>query len=126
MYGHDEGRTTLAIELIADMVLDALRADENNHHYALTSEGPVHLGSEGALRQWLRKSVDPNDHDRGDVRTLNNCRCVTFGYDGQAFLCLRHNDDEPISPDTSLAVVEDVSHILIDTDFLDGWIAIGA
>jgi hypothetical protein len=126
MYANDDVRTARAIELIGGMLLRSLRADENTLHFALTSEGPVQLGSQEALREWLRKSIDPNGAGGGDVRTLNNCRCVTFGYDGQAFLCLRHDDDEPISPDTSLAVVEDVSHLLSGSDYFDGWIAMGA
>jgi hypothetical protein len=126
MYGNEDARTALAIELISDIVFNALRADENTLQFAITSAGPIHLESKGDLLEWLRNSVDPNGGGGGDVRTLDNCRCVTFGYDGQAFLCLRHDDDEPVSTDHSLAVVEEISHYLASTDYFDGWIAISA
>ena len=46
----------------------------------------------------------------------------TFGYDGQALLCLRHEDPPPVSSDTSLAIVEERSDLLVDSDWFDGWI----
>ena len=45
---------------------------------------------------------------------------ATFGFDGQAFLCLRHEDEPPVSPAPDLVeVVEDPTY-LTGTDFFDG------
>jgi len=126
MYGLEGDRTAAAIETIADIVFNCLRADDDTYQFALTSSGPLHLETDEALRDWLLKSVDPNAPAGGDVRSASNCRCVSFGYDGQALLCLRHDDAAPISPDISLAVIEERSHYLAETDYLDGWIGISA
>lgn len=138
MSGHNDERTTAAINLISDVVFDSLRCGGDSFQHAVVWADPgdepggtfhediaephvLELKSDEALRGWLRKSVDPNDVGGGDVRSIATCRCVTFGYDGQAFLCLRHEDEPPISPDLELAVVEERPELLVNTDYFDGW-----
>src|SRR4051794_19735640 len=123
-YGHEDQRTPAALDLIADIVCGSLRRGGDTFHFSVVWANPGEepggvwnedtaepqiskLDTEDALRDWLRKSVDPNKPGGGDVRSIATCRCVTFGYDGQAFLCLRHEDEPPVSGDPSLAVVEE-------------------
>ena len=54
------------------------------------------------------------------IRSMISCRSVTYGYDGQAFLCLRTEDAAPVSPDPASIVVEDRSELLLDNDLMDG------
>ena len=54
------------------------------------------------------------------IRSLVTCRAVSYGYDGQAFVCLPH-DIAPVStPDDDLITVTDQSQMLLDTDWMDG------
>jgi hypothetical protein len=138
-YGVEDERTSAAIDLTADIVCQSLRRGGDTFHYSVVWANPgeepdgmwneeiaephiVKLDTEDALRDWLRKSIDPNKPGGWTVRSIATCRCVTFGYDGQAFLCLRHEDEPPVSPDTSLAVVEERSEFLAETDYFDGWV----
>ncbi len=66
----------------------------------------------------IRRTADPWDSCYMWVRCQTTCRSVTFGYDGQAFLCLRHED--PVPPRSSLIWVEERSEMLSETDYLDG------
>ena len=137
-YGVEDERTSAAVDLIADIVLRSLRRGGDTFHYCVVWANPgeepdgnwnediavphvFKLDTEGVLRDWLRKCVDPNRPGWGIVRSIATCRCVTFGYDGQALLCLRHEDDPPVSPDASLAVVEERPEFLADCDYFDGW-----
>ena len=138
-FGQKSERTTAAVNLIAEIVLGCLSRGGDNFHYSVVWANPgeepggswnedvaiphvVQLDSTESLRGWLRRSVDPNDAGGGDVRSIATCRAVTFGYDGQAFLLLRHENAPPISPDLSLAVVAERPDLLRDTDWFDGWI----
>lgn len=137
-YGVEDERTSAAIDQIADIVLRSLRRGGDTFHYSVVWANPgeepggiwnddiaephvFNLGTEDVLRDWLRKTVDPNRPGGGDVRSIATCRCVTFGYDGQALLCLRHEDEPPVSPDPTLAVVEERPELLLDCDYFDGW-----
>ena len=139
MFGREDERTSAAINLIADIVFDSLRRGGDTFQHAIVwadaGEEPggtfdedsaephvFELKSDEALRDWLRRSVDPNDVGGGNVRSIATCRCVTFGYDGQALLCLRHEDEAPVSPDPNLAVVEERHDLLLDCDYFDGWV----
>ena len=131
-------RTFASLDLITDIVCRCLRQGGDTFHYSVVWANPgeepggiwnedvaeahvFKLDTEEALRGWLRKSVDPNVSGGGDVRSISTCRCVTFGYDGQALLCLRHEDEPPVSPDPSLAVVEERPDFIEKTDYFDGW-----
>jgi hypothetical protein len=70
------------------------------------------------LRLVLRRVADPWDSYFMWVRCQTTCRFVFFGYDAQAFLCLRHEDEAP--PASSLIQVEDRTAMLTETDFFDG------
>ncbi|RZJ37556.1 MAG: hypothetical protein EON86_17030 [Brevundimonas sp.] len=54
------------------------------------------------------------------IRSMISCRSVMYGYDAQAFLCLRTEDEAPASPDPSLILVEERPDLLLQTDYLDG------
>lgn len=54
------------------------------------------------------------------IRSMISCRAVMYGYDAQAFLCLRTEDEAPISPDPDTIVVEERPDLLLETDYLDG------
>jgi hypothetical protein len=140
MYGTNDERTSPAIDLIARMVFDCLRSGGDRFHYVadwanpgeapggpVTIEGAephiVSLHSDDALMDRLKRSIDPHAGTWGTIRSIATCRCVTFGYDGQAFLCLRHEDDLPVSPDPQLAVVEERSDLLAHSDYFDGFLA---
>ncbi|HWA63304.1 MAG TPA: hypothetical protein VG939_18150 [Caulobacteraceae bacterium] len=54
------------------------------------------------------------------VRSILSCRSVTYGFDGQAFLCLHTEDPAPTSPDPALVVVWEATELITQTDYLDG------
>lgn len=70
------------------------------------------------LRAVLRRVADPWDAYFMWVRCQTTCRGVFFGYDAQAFLCLRHEDASPRA--TALIQVDDRSTELTETDIFDG------
>ncbi|MBB5697194.1 hypothetical protein [Sphingomonas yantingensis] len=138
-FGIADERTSDAINLVAEIVFECLRRGGDSFQYSVVWANPgeepggicnadiavphvFRLETEDALRKWLRKSVDPNTSGGGDVRSIATCRTVTFGYDGQALLCLRHDDAPPVSSDLKLATVEERPDLLGETDYFDGWI----
>jgi len=138
-YGVEDERTSAAVNLVADIVLRSLRRGGDTFHYSVMWANPgeeplghwhediaephiFKLDTEDVLRDWLRKCVDPNRPGWGIVRSIATCRCATFGYDGQALLILRHEDEAPVSPDASLAVVEERPDFLTESDWFDGWV----
>jgi hypothetical protein len=138
-YSVQDERTSAAFDLIANIVFQCLRRGGDMFQYSVVWANPgeemgtvynediaephlFRLETDDALRDWLRKSVDPNVMGGGTVRSVATCRSVTFGYDGQALLCLRHEDEPPVSSDLSLAVVEERTELLTESDWLDGWV----
>ena len=133
----DEAR---CIAIVAGMVFDCLRADGDDFHYLVDWRDPgappdmpgfnsdiaephiVELRRPDALRDCLTKAVDPDGTGGGTVRSIATCRAATFGFDGQAYVCLRHEDAPPVSPDPSLVIVEERPDILLKTDLFDGWL----
>lgn len=122
-----------ALSLIANMVADSLREGGDCSHQAVIWEGPsvldqsysvVALPDRDGVLAAIAKLLDPNDLSGGSIRSIINCRSVTFGHDGQAFLCLRQEDSAPFERDTRLVIVEERSEWLVDTDWLDGWATI--
>ena len=81
---------------------------------ALLSRAP------GELRAVLAECGDPFCESWMLIRSLVTCRSIRYGYDGQAFLCLTASDGPLISPDESLILVEERSHLLAETDWMDG------
>ncbi len=138
--GIADARTQAAIALIVEIVIDALRRDGDRFHYAVDWRNP---GAASLLGQWsgdvaaphvvpfsdaddlrdaIHRAIDPNIVGWCLIRSIATCRAATFGYDGQAFLCLRHEDAPPISPDTSLVTVEARPDMLTGSDRFDGWL----
>lgn len=74
------------------------------------------------LRTILRESGDPNSGKWMLVRSLVTCRAVFYGYDGQAFVCLPSDASPIVSPDSGLITVEECSHLLAESDWMDGLI----
>ena len=138
--GSDDARREACVSLVAEMVCERLRADGDDSHQAIDWRDPgaapwgiltaalaephlVPLGDPDKLMGVVRMSVDPNSPaSAGVIRSIATCRAVTFGYDGQAFLCLRHEDGPPISRDPALVTVSEQPDLLAGTDYFDGWI----
>jgi hypothetical protein len=137
-FGKGDEHISAATNLVAEIVFGCLRQGRDTFQHTVVWVNPgeepgsifnegeamphvIRLDTDEALRAWLRQSVDPNIDGGGDVRSIATCRTVTFGYDGQAFLCLRHEDAPPVSPDPTLAIVEERADLLGGTDYFDGW-----
>lgn len=80
----------------------------------------VRIADAGTLRTILRHSGRPDSGQWMLIRSLVSCRAVFYGYDGQAFVCLPSSAPAIVSPDEAMIPVEECSHMLIETDFLDG------
>lgn len=133
-------QTHKGIDIVTQLCFEALRHNDDRFHYAVDWRDPGDDGSRGyftdgvaephvvqlesaeALRDRLRRSIDPNDPAGSTIRSIATCRAATFGWDGQAFLLLRHEDPVPVSPDLSLVVVEERPDILLNSDYFDGWL----
>jgi len=72
------------------------------------------------LRAVLSQVGDPFGGYGLLIRSMATCRSVRYGFDGEAFVCLRTEDPPIISPDTNLIVVEECSQLLCETDWMDG------
>jgi hypothetical protein len=125
-----------ALTVIAAMVVQCLRQGGDTSHRAAISEGAMIdidmpptifcVAGKSDLTALIRRLLDPNTLAGGDIRSTANCRTVTFGQDGQAFLCLRHEDSAPSSPEPTLVTVAEESMRLSETDLFDGsWPAAG-
>ena len=128
------------ISLVSDIVCDRLRADGDEFHYAVDWRDPgarpwqgwtedlaephiVPLRDSDELGRLVRMSVDPfSTGSAAVIRSIATCRAATFGFDGQAFLCLRHEDEPPASPDPALVTIEELPNFLLETDYFDGWV----
>jgi hypothetical protein len=111
------------------MLTDALRQGGDASHAAVVWEGtPIEVGTppivtpvpdRDGMIALAKRCLDPNDIFGGDIRSRLNCRVATFGHDGQAYVCLRHEDEMPRSPDTSIVTVDEPEWLL-GTDWFDG------
>jgi hypothetical protein len=126
-----------AVEPIADVILGYFRADGIsaligleglNPPYPATDLGEERHGRYRVVRFETEADVRAALVSLGDayspsdlfcVRSVISCRSVTYGYDGQAFICLRTEDEPPI-PIPGLIRVEERPDILIETDYMDG------
>jgi hypothetical protein len=72
------------------------------------------------LRKILRDNGDPNSGKWMSIRSLVSCRSVHYGYDGEALVCLSSDDDPIVSPSPATISVEECSHRLIETSWVDG------
>jgi hypothetical protein len=80
----------------------------------------VHISDTETLRRLLVQCGDPSSGEWMLVRSLVTCRAVFYGHDGQAFVCLPTGSPTMSSPDESLVKVEECSHLLAETDWMDG------
>lgn len=123
------------IEPIAELILPYLLADPamfgmrhgNEVSQSIFEMGErycyaevVRLADKIMLRAALVACGDPHSRQWMLIRSLVTCRSVFYGYDGQAFVCLPHEDGPIKSPDNAMIEVRDVSQMLIDTDWMDG------
>jgi hypothetical protein len=80
----------------------------------------VRVSDPETLRTILREIGDPNSGKWMLIRSLVTCRAVFYGHDGQAFVCLPSEAPPITSPDDTLISVEECSHLLAETDWMDG------
>ena len=128
-------RIASCIEPIARLILPYLLADPAMFGLRHTNEasqqplamaerygyaGVVRLADESMMRAALVACGDPNSGQWMLIRSLVTCRSVFYGYDGQAFVCLPHDDEPILSPDNEMIAVSDQSQMLIETDWMDG------
>lgn len=80
----------------------------------------VPIADQETLRTILRACGDPSSGQWLLIRSLVTCRAILYGQDGQAFVCLPTGAPPILSPDDGMIRVEECSHLLIETDWLDG------
>jgi len=80
----------------------------------------VRISDRETLRTILRECGQPNSGKWMLIRSLVTCRAVFYGRDGQAYVCLPTDSPRISSPDDTMIRVEECSHLLIETDWLDG------
>lgn len=129
--------------MIAGVVVESLRRAGDMFHYDVAWSNPgkepgsgfdedlaephiLQLDTEAKLIERVRRSVDPNGGIGGTIRSIATCRAVTFGFDGQAFMCLRHEDPMPVAPDPAWVIVEERRELLGESDYFDGWLREGS
>ena len=134
----DDPRVNSCHSLVTELVCDCLRADGDTYHVAVDWRDPdgeawgmctegvaqphvVRLETAEAMQELVRLSTDPlSIRGASAIRSMATCRAATFGHDGQAFLCLRHEDNPPVSPNRELIEVAERPELLTDTDYFDG------
>jgi hypothetical protein len=84
----------------------------------------VRISDLQTLRKILRDNGDPNSGKWMSIRSLVSCRSVHYGYDGEALVCLSTEDEPIVSPSPTIISVEDCSHRLIETSWMDGLISL--
>lgn len=75
------------------------------------------------LERVLLDCADPTSGKWLLIRSLVTCRAAFFGYDGQALVCVPTDAPAIVSADEALVSVEECSHLLSETDCMDGLIA---
>ena len=118
------------LDVIASIVADSLRQGGDHSHRAIVwDDGPIVVGipplvldmpDRDSLIAVTKRCLNPHELFGGDIRSALNCRMVTFGYDGQAYLTLRHDDQPPRTHDATLVTIDGRSEWLAETDWFDG------
>jgi hypothetical protein len=124
--------------VVTKIVCDSLRAGGDTFHVAVDWRDPdgeawgmctegvarpviVLLDTQQKLHELVHLSTDANaNRGAGVIRSMATCRAATFGHDGQAFVCLRYEDEPPVSPAPGLVEVVEDQHLLTETDYFDG------
>lgn len=132
--------TNAALDMIVEIVLKCLRKGGDHFQYSVYWADPgselegagtfqediavphlVELKNKKKLRIYLRNSIDPFlGEGGGSVRSAATCRTVTFGFDGQALLLLRSEDDPPTTSEYDLVSIEECSDLISESDYFDG------
>lgn len=130
-----DARLKSCIEPIADLILPYLLADPamfGMRHANEVSQPAlamaerydyaevVRLADKSMLRAALLACGDPSSGQWVLIRSLVTCRSVSYGYDGEAFVCLPEEDEPLLSPNNEMIDVSDRSQMLINTDLMDG------
>lgn len=132
-----DARSRASIYPIADLILSHVGADPALFALRHVDEGSaapvepdsrfgyaaaVRIGDREALRTILAECGDPSSGKWALIRSLLTCRTVYYGSDGQAFVCLPTGAPPISSPDESMIKVEECSHLLVESDWMDGLI----
>ena len=130
-----DARLRACFDRIADLLVDHLSSDPalfGIRHQNEAAEPPVQpdvrygyvdavrIADRSTLRHVLATSGNPFSGGWMLVRSLVTCRAVFYGHDGQAFVCLPSDAPPIVSPDDALITVEECSHLLAETDWMDG------
>lgn len=141
-YSTDEADPRLPqyVTIATAMIVDRLREGGDIFHYVVDWRDPgsppwhgwtdgiakphvIALSHADELSELVRLSLDPTQPGSASViRSVATCRAVTFGYDGHASLCLRHEDGAPVALDSNLVLVAERPDLLTETDYFDGWV----
>ena len=130
-----DARLRSCIEPIAELILGHISEDPalfGVRHEGEVSDAPiqpdlqfrhaqaVRLADDDALRQVLVASGDPSSGEWMLIRSLVSCRAVSYGHDGEAFVCLPTDAEPIVSTDPALIYVEERSSLLVESDWMDG------
>jgi hypothetical protein len=130
-----DARLRMCVQSIADLILHHLSGDPalfGMRHIGESSDAifkpetrygyadVLRIADSGMLREILVACGDRHSSKWMLIRSLVTCRAVFYGYDGQAFVCLPSEAAPIVSPDDRLIMVEECSHMLVETDWLDG------
>ena len=130
-----DARQRACIAPIADLILFHLAEDPAlfaMRHKGEVAEPSIHpdasfgyaeaarIADSDTLRRLLMECGDPFDERWMLIRSLVTCRAVYYGFDGQAFVCLPAEAAAIESPDANLITVTDCSHLLTESDWMDG------
>jgi hypothetical protein len=125
----------VAIEAIADLIVSHISSDPAlfaMQHIDEVSEASIaldqsygharvaYIADTKILRKILLEAGDPNSGKSVLIRSLITCRSVMYGHDGQAFVCLPSSAPAIFSPDADVISVEDLSQMILETDYMDG------
>jgi hypothetical protein len=130
----------VCVDIVTDIIVESLHHDGYQFCYCVDWRNPgdndsegyfdtriakphiIHFGSDKELRDAIYKYVHPRIAGGNIIRSIATCRAVTTGWDGQAFICLRHEDPVPKSPNETLVVVQQFKDFLANYDLFDGWV----
>ncbi|WP_162237441.1 hypothetical protein [Sphingobium sp. Leaf26] len=123
------------IEAVADLIVAHMSSDPAlfaMEHAGEFSGSPIeldqtyghvrasHITDPKALREMLLDFGNPNSGKWLLVRSLVTCRSIMYGWDGQAFVCLPNSAPAISSPDADFITVQDLSNLILETDYMDG------
>jgi hypothetical protein len=123
------------IEAVADLIVAHMSSDPAlfaMEHVGEFSGSPIeldqtygharasHIADPKILREMLLDFGNPNSGKWLLIRSLVTCRSVRYGWDGQAFVCVPTSAPAISFPDADFITVQDLSHLILETDYMDG------